>query len=772
MLAALLGGARLRDRKIQRLATAVFLTLAAACIEKPTEPHDARVPTNPSLIGRGELSGWFHTITGDPEGGRGRPVVVHYLVDDKGVMTKLVVEPSLLQHHAVGRGLDGKRVRVRGRIRADRQFEVTEIEPSAAMVAVEQQSATLAGAFPYVLILCKFADTPSNEPRPISTYRTWITSTSAPYLDHYWREQSFDQINNSGSQLVGWFTLPHPRSYYLPNGILDHEALANDCTTAADPSVYFPSFYGIHMQFNQRLDCCSSGGTLHFDNDGQIKQYGVTWMADWADVAVYAHEGGHSLGLPHSSGPYSQVYDSDWDIMSNSSVFWDGNLASWIPQGTISPQKERLGWISASRLATFARNTTRTFTLERLAQPGTGNYLMAKIPIDLAANAPNVFYTVEARRFVGRYDSHVPGEAVVIHRIDPTRREPTVVDVDGNGDPNDAAAMWTPGETFADSANKVFVRVDGMTATGFQVTATYGLVGANRWSAKAPMPTARKQLAAAALGGLLYAIGGSNAAGTVLKTVQTYDPLTNAWTTRPPLPAPRWRTNGAAGISIRVYVAGGVQPGTVPFTKTLYVYNANANQWSVKAPMPLAGGCGGSAAISGILYVLIGCDATTSPTGGAKGILLRYNPNKDTWTTMASAPSGHQFPGVAALQGKLYVVGGKNSSGGVSTALEVYDPATNTWSRKAPLPSARHSLTAAGMFGKIYAVGGINATGNFTNTVYVYDPVANAWSKGSSSMPTGRGGLSGAALAGVLYAVGGNNSGAAALVANESFTPP
>jgi N-acetylneuraminic acid mutarotase len=108
----------------------------------------------------------------------------------------------------------------------------------------------------------------------------------------------------------------------------------------------------------------------------------------------------------------------------------------------------------------------------------------------------------------------------------------------------------------------------------------------------------------------------------------------------------------------------------------------------------------------------------------------------------------------------------------VSTALEVYDPATNTWSRKAPLPSARHSLTAAGMFGKIYAVGGINATGNFTNTVYVYDPVANAWSKGSSSMPTGRGGLSGAALAGVLYAVGGNNSGAAALVANESFTPP
>jgi len=180
----------------------------------------------------------------------------------------------------------------------------------------------------------------------------------------------------------------------------------------------------------------------------------------------------------------------------------------------------------------------------------------------------------------------------------------------------------------------------------------------------------------------------------------------------------------------------------------------------------------GSAVVTRILYVLIGCDGTTSPSGGAKGFLLRYDPSSNTWTKLANAPSGHQFPGVTTIQGKVYVVGGINSTHTVSTALEIYDPASNTWSTKAPLPSARHSLTAVAIFGKLYAVGGTNASGKLTNTVYVYDPVANKWSTGPSPMPTVRTGLSGAVLAGVLYALGGNDSGGEVLAANESFTPP
>ena len=75
--------------------------------------------------------------------------------------------------------------------------------------------------------------------------------------------------------------------------------------------------------------------------------------------------------------------------------------------------------------------TTQKITLERLAQPGPGNYLMAVIPMD---NAPGLFYTVEARRRTG-YDQGIPGDAVLLHTVDPTRKtrpQPAeVVDPDG-----------------------------------------------------------------------------------------------------------------------------------------------------------------------------------------------------------------------------------------------------------------------------------------------------------------------------------------------------
>ncbi|MFN4218698.1 MAG: hypothetical protein ACK4HB_05405, partial [Candidatus Bipolaricaulia bacterium] len=45
---------------------------------------------------------------------------------------------------------------------------------------------------------------------------------------------------------------------------------------------------------------------------------------------------------------------------------------------------------------------------------------------------------------------------------------------DANCDPNDAGAQWTPGETYTDAANSIQIRVNSITATGFNVTITYG----------------------------------------------------------------------------------------------------------------------------------------------------------------------------------------------------------------------------------------------------------------------------------------------------------
>jgi N-acetylneuraminic acid mutarotase len=290
------------------------------------------------------------------------------------------------------------------------------------------------------------------------------------------------------------------------------------------------------------------------------------------------------------------------------------------------------------------------------------------------------------------------------------------------------------------------------------------------WVTRGSMPTPRKQLAAGVVNGLLFAVGGMNGVGAVLTTVQAYNASTNAWTTKASLPAARWRTNGAATINNLMYVAGGIDGTTPGHTKTLYAYNAGSNTWSVKASMPVVGGCGGSGAIAGVLYVLIGCDPTTKPTSGAKGILLRYDPVANTWSTRTSTPGPHQFPAVAVLGGKLYVVGGKNGTGIPTTVVHVYSPSTNTWSTKTPLPSARYSSTAQVVAGKLYIVGGNDAVGAFTNTVYVYDPATNTWNT-KATMPTARASLVSGNINGVLYSIGGYNSSSPVLATNEAFTP-
>jgi hypothetical protein len=93
---------------------------------------------------------------------------------------------------------------------------------------------------------------------------------------------------------------------------------------------------------------------------------------------------------------------------------------------------------------------------------------MAQIPI---GGSTTRFYTVEVRRHVG-YDEQIPYNGVVIHKVNTTLsdRVAQVVDVDNNGNPNDAGATWRPGETFSDPTNGITVTVNARVPGGFSVT--------------------------------------------------------------------------------------------------------------------------------------------------------------------------------------------------------------------------------------------------------------------------------------------------------------
>ncbi|RPI51179.1 MAG: hypothetical protein EHM56_09855, partial [Chloroflexi bacterium] len=468
---------------------AIVILSVALCLVGQRGSLRAQSPTAPAPVAQdarpAALTGTFVIVWGDPAPGSAGAGQTHYiLLTDDGEQVQLVLDeaPTWLQADVLT--FNKRRVAVQGQragepargasapvlVQAIQLLPQPESELEAAAVdGVE-------GSQPWVSLMCKFADVP-DEPRNVSYFQGMYADTF-PGEGHYWREVSYDAIDLLGSTALGWYTLPQPWSYYVydqdGDGEVDlnHARAATDCIAEADPDVYFPSFVGINLMFNANLDCCAWGGGWYLELDGVGKPYHMTWEPPWGyeNVTVISHEMGHGFGLPHSSGSYGQVYDNQWDVMSDA---WANCAAVTDPtygcvgQDTISYHLDRLGWIASERKVVVEPGNEVSITLEQIDRPQTGSYLTAQIPVDSLLTH---FFTVEARRRVG-YDDKLPGEGVIIHEVVSSFPEPAhVVDVDWNGNTGDAGAIWSVGETFTDPGSGIWVRVDSATLTGWTVT--------------------------------------------------------------------------------------------------------------------------------------------------------------------------------------------------------------------------------------------------------------------------------------------------------------
>jgi N-acetylneuraminic acid mutarotase len=306
------------------------------------------------------------------------------------------------------------------------------------------------------------------------------------------------------------------------------------------------------------------------------------------------------------------------------------------------------------------------------------------------------------------------------------------------------------------------------------------------WVTKESMPTARYRFGIAVVENKIYAIGGVGVNPTqhgVLATNEVYDPASDTWDIKEPMPSPRCDF-AVAVYDNKIYTFGGrINPTEYGYNPEDYlgvteVYNPKTDTWETKTSMPTNRSGLSANVVDGKIYLTGGVEYYNRfPYISLVSETEVYDPETDSWTTKASIPNPVLHYVSAVIDNKIFVIGGSDIDHLV-TLNQVYDPESNTWTEAEPIPTAVRYAGVAATTGdyapkRIYIIGGSTTESPYgINLTQIYDPENNVWTYGAP-MPTSRDRLAAAVVNDIVYAIGGRNgySSPDYLAINEQYIP-
>jgi N-acetylneuraminic acid mutarotase len=223
-------------------------------------------------------------------------------------------------------------------------------------------------------------------------------------------------------------------------------------------------------------------------------------------------------------------------------------------------------------------------------------------------------------------------------------------------------------------------------------------------------------------GGLSAEHPGDQTAGVLyLKDSWQYDPANDTWKAIAPLPEPR-QAGAAVDVGGKIYVIGGdsllpgaanpPKPDDILVVGTNEVYDPATNEWAVKKPMPTPRNHEAIGAVGGKIYAIggrIGNANVGNMLSSGTDVVEEYDPATDRWRAMTKMPTARSGVGWGTYQGMIYVLGGElrdHHMDAIFRDIEAFNPATNEWFQLQPMPTARHGVNVAVIGNRLHAIGG------------------------------------------------------------------
>ena len=260
------------------------------------------------------------------------------------------------------------------------------------------------------------------------------------------------------------------------------------------------------------------------------------------------------------------------------------------------------------------------------------------------------------------------------------------------------------------------------------------------WTTLPPMSQARQSHNAITLAdGTVLVSGGRAPSGAPVALAERFDPSQRIWLTaasgtlQDVLNTPRFNHRNALLPDGTVLISGGVQSNGGPTLTSSERYDPTTRLWTTTGNLN-TGRVGHRETMLPNLKVLVtgGYSGTASNNYAVHQTAEVFDSATGQWrytlNPMGTARQGHRA--TLLPNGKVLVTGGgaTSSDSAPIQTTEIFDPDTETWtySGNLTIPRTQHAATVLAN-GRVLVSGGVTTGGVSTKTAELYDPITGVW---------------------------------------------